>query len=180
MSSARALTRAPPFFFPLQGVSMITRLFPPPSHGQASGALDASRAREPRPRCAVIFVSTSPLNLPLRCPPRIVRSSGAHGGTNRERSEPKMNNYRSVMARGSRGGGGEKKEKEKRRKSSSMRRKLTRCSLIELVGEPRHAIPLNVCVLRMQHCLKIFSVKRCYIIALTRDFFFIRKRQLKN
>lgn len=115
MSSARALTRAPPFFFPLQGVSMITRLFPPPSHGQASGALDASRAREPRPRCAVIFVSTSPLNLPLRCPPRIVRSSGAHGGTNRERSEPKMNNYRSVVARGSRGGEGKKGERKKKK-----------------------------------------------------------------
>lgn len=97
------------------------------------------------------FRSTSPLNLPLRCQ-RIVRSSAAHGGTNRERSEPKMNNYRSVVARGSRGG----EKKGKRRKSSSMRRKLTRCSLIELVGEPRHAIPLNVYVLRMQHCLKIF------------------------
>lgn len=77
-------------------------------------------------------------------------------------------------------GRGEKKEKEKRRKSSSMRRKLTRCSLIELVGEPRHAIPLNVCVLRMQHCLKIFSVKRCYIIALTRDFFFYQKETVKK
>lgn len=58
------------------------------------------------------FRSTSPLNLPLRCQ-RIVRSSAAHGGTNRERSEPKMNNYRSVVARGSRG-------EEKRRKKKKV------------------------------------------------------------
>lgn len=161
-----------PSFFPLQGVSMITRpspLPPPPRRTERW-----TRITGPWAPMHANFRSTSPLNLPLR---RIVRSSGAHGGTNRERSEPKMNNYRSR-------GGGEKRKKRER-KSWSMRRKLTRCSLIELVGEvscdtfKRVSFGCNIVAIIP---IKVCKRDRCllYILWIKRVIFLIGKMAVEK